>query len=277
MPETTEPVMPVLQPAVERRTARFFDVEVRDAGEGTGGNYMTLTGYAAVFDTASLPLYDWMYGEFIERIAPGAFTSALASGRNVHLAYSHDMSSAMASTESGTLSLFQDEKGLRVVAQLDPNDVDVQRVAPKMKRGIVNEMSFAFTVARDQWIVEEMADGTQRVERVLLEIDELFEASIVPQGAYPATEAGIRAREARSRIEAAQTAGLIPGEEIAEADVAAAVTEDEDVGSRRDAEVQASGDEPVAPDDQPVGEVEEETNSRELERIRIRRVLAGLD
>jgi HK97 family phage prohead protease len=210
METRNQPVTPVLQPAVEHRTARLFDVEVRDAGEATGGNYMTLTGYASVFDSASLPLYDWMYGEFTERIAPGAFDNALASGRNVHLAYSHDMASAMASTESKTLSLYADEKGLRVVAQLDPTDVDVQRVAPKMKAGIVREMSFAFTVERDQWIVEELADGTTRVQRDILEIGELFEVSVVPQGAYPATEAGVRSKEARSLIEAASASGRLP-------------------------------------------------------------------
>lgn len=199
--------MTQLQHAVERRSARFFDVKLRASGE-PGNDSLTLTGYAAVFDEQSLPLYDWWYGEFVERIAPGAFTAALARGRNVHLVYSHDMSSAMASRDSNTLELYQDDRGLKVVAQLDPNDVDVQRLAPKMSRGIVNEMSFAFTVARDQWIVEELADGTERVERVILEVDELFEASVVPQGAYPQTEAGMR--EMRSRIVDAADRGLIP-------------------------------------------------------------------
>lgn len=196
---------------VERRVVRLFDVVLREAGEGTGGNYMTASGYASVFDVASLPLFDWWYGEYVERIAPGAFTSALARSSNVHLVYSHDMASAMASTESETLQIFQDELGLRYVAQLDPADMDVQRVAPKMQRGIVKEMSFAFTVATegDNWLVEDLADGTQRVTRTILEIDELFELSIVPQGAYPQTEAGLR--ELRSKIRHAATDGLIPG------------------------------------------------------------------
>lgn len=367
METRNQPASPVLQPAVEReRRFKFGSVEVRDAGEETGGNYMTLTGYASVFDADSLPLYDWMYGEYTERIAPGAFTQALARHQNIHLAYSHDMASAMASTESGTLQLFQDDKGLRVVAQLDPADVDVQRVAPKMKRGIVNEMSFAFTVARDQWITEELADGTERVERRILEIGDLFEASIVPQGAYPQTDAGLRAKEARSKIEAALSSGrvfragkvlsaanrqlvtaavdalqalldaadgdrakraagrlielradieslesLVEMYECGQAFIAAETAagdapdiaamqqvldtldglirteaaeptppydggdEEEMERSRRDGD-QPSGGEPVAPEAQPVGEVED-TTSRELERIRIRRVLAELD
>lgn len=216
-----QPVTPALQPAVERRTARLSNVVLRAAGQESGGDYMTLTGSAAVFDASSLPLYDWWYGEYVERIAPGAFTNVLSRNPDVHLVYVHDMASAMARTLSGTLKLRQDPEDLNVYAQLDPSDLDVQRVAPKMARGDVDQMSFAFTVERDNWLIEELADGTERVTRTILEIGELFDVSIVPQGAYPQTAAQLAS--ARSRITAAAERGLVPRHEEREGKVLSTV------------------------------------------------------
>jgi hypothetical protein len=52
---------------------------------------------------------------------------------------------------SRTLDLSQDESGLYFRSNLDPNDPDVQRIAPKMERGDLTEMSFAFSVVEDEW------------------------------------------------------------------------------------------------------------------------------
>lgn len=217
METRNQPVTPALQPAVEHRTAQLSGVVIRAAGQASGGDYMTFTGKAAVFDASSLPLYDWWYGEYVERIAPGAFTNVLSRNPDCHLVYVHDMASAMARTLSGTLKLRQDPEDLDVYAQLDPSDLDVQRVTPKMARGDVDQMSFAFTVARDNWLIEELADGTERVTRTILEIGELFDVSIVPQGAYNQTSAQLAS--ARSRITAAAERGLVPRPEAREGKV----------------------------------------------------------
>lgn len=187
--------------APEHRTFRIGGLEWRDPGE-TGGDWSTLTGHAAVFDRQSLPLYDWWYGEYNEEIAPGAFRNVLATNPDVHLVYVHDMASAMARTASKTLELTEDQSGLKVWAKLDPSDLDVQRIAPKMRRGDVDQMSFAFTVAQD-------ADGNLREEwhvagdtvtRRILEIGGLYDVSVVPQGAYPQTGVELNQRAIRSRI-----------------------------------------------------------------------------
>jgi hypothetical protein len=62
-------------------------------------------------------------------------------------------------------------------------DPDVQRLAPKMSRGDMDEMSFAFRVKRDEW----SEDDTQRT---LMEVSlHKGDVSVVNFGANPATSA----------------------------------------------------------------------------------------
>jgi HK97 family phage prohead protease len=52
----------------------------------------------------------------------------------VRLLLNHD-GLPLARTTSGTLKLREDKRGLHFEADLDPNDPDVQRIAPKVQRG----------------------------------------------------------------------------------------------------------------------------------------------
>lgn len=245
---------PVIQAAlsggIERRTVPLTGIELRDPSETGDGQY-TFIGHAAVFEQLSLPLWDWWYGEYREKIARGAFDTVLASDPDVHLVYVHDMASAMARTRSKTLELSIDVRGLRNYARLDPADPDVQRVVPKMKRGDVDQMSFAFSVAigpdgqpREEWLIE-----GDTVTRTILEIGGLYDTTICPQGAYPQTDAGVRTlamreqrqREFRGMIESAVEAGRLPDEAGA-------------FYTRRAGE-QPAGAESVAPEQDPAGVV----------------------
>jgi HK97 family phage prohead protease len=203
---------PALGAALDRgpelRSYRLSDIEFREPDQ-TGDGQFTFIGHAAVFELLSLPLYDWWFGEFREKIAPGAFTNVLARDPDVHLVYVHDMASAMARTRSKTLELSQDPRGLRAYARLDPTDPDVQRVAPKMRRGDVDQMSFAFTVARDEWLIENEGTPDEVVTRTIHEVGELYDVSIVPQGAFPQTDGSLRNREARRLIRSAVRRGAL--------------------------------------------------------------------
>jgi hypothetical protein len=188
--------MPVLtQPAGERVIRRAYPaaggLELREAQDGSGE--LTVIGHAAVFDRTSLPLYDFFYGEFRERIAPGAFRNVLDRDPDVHLVLGHNMAAApLARTRSRTLELREDPRGLRAYARIDGSRPDVLSVASAMRRGDMDQMSFAFSVERDEWLVEEGPDG-EAVTRTILEIRDLYDVSLVPQGAYPQTDASIRA------------------------------------------------------------------------------------
>jgi HK97 family phage prohead protease len=146
------------------------DFEIRE--DETGG--MLFEGYAAIFNSPSEPL------PFIEKIAPGAFRGSLKQRNDIKLLWNHDTGQVLGSTRAGTLSLIEDERGLRVKAQL-PNTTLGRDTAELIRRGDVDSMSFGFSVPRngDSW----NSDGT---ERTLNQV-RLHEVSIVAFPAYTAT------------------------------------------------------------------------------------------
>jgi HK97 family phage prohead protease len=180
------------------------DLEIRASASGDGSIHFV--GHAAVFDRLSQDL-----GGFKERVQRGAFSKVLDSDPDVHLVIGHDMTKVLARTRSKTLELREDPKGLRVWANLDPEDPDVKSLVPKMKRGDIDQMSFGFFIEEDDWDLE---DGTP--VRTIRSVWPLFEVSVVAQGAYPQTDAGLR-----SVLDAAIESGRIPLLERANSEVVA--------------------------------------------------------
>jgi uncharacterized protein len=158
---------------------RSFTGELRQEGDGN-----TFVGYAAVFNSPSEPL------PFIERIAPGAFSKTLRNRkRDIRLYVNHDSNMVLASRNSGTLVLTEDDRGLRVEATL-PDTTAGRDIRELMRTGVVDKMSFGFQVDRrgDRW----SDDG---MERVLTSV-RLFEVSIVTGfPAYESTVAAVRSLE----------------------------------------------------------------------------------
>ena len=158
---------------------RSVTAELRELGDGS-----TFVGYAARFDQPSEPL------PFIERIAPGAFSRSLRNRkRDVRLFVNHDSSQVLASKRSGTLRLEEDEYGLRVEADL-PDTTAARDLKELIRRGVVDSMSFGFTVPRggDRW----SDDGSTRELREVV----LHEVSVVTGfPAYPSTSAAVRSLE----------------------------------------------------------------------------------
>lgn len=194
-------MMPPAEPELRRALiAPLADVEIRESGSGDGS--LHLQGHAAVFDRMSHDL-----GGFRERIARGAFADVLDADPDVHLVHGHDMTSAMASTRAKTLELREDPAGLRVWAKLDPDDPDVRRLVPKMRRGDVRQMSFAFSMAGgdDRWEIENADTADERVVRTIVRVGGLHDVSVVAQGAYPQTDASLR-----GLLEAAIESGRLP-------------------------------------------------------------------
>jgi hypothetical protein len=140
------------------------------------GDEMTLTGYAALFNSRSENL-----GGFTEVIAPGAFKRSLNSRNDIKLLWNHDTSAVLGSTRAGTLKLVEDERGLRVEASL-PNTTHGRDARELVKRGDVTGFSFGFTIpgrGGDEW----NAEGTERT----LKSVRLHEVSLTPFPAYTAT------------------------------------------------------------------------------------------
>jgi HK97 family phage prohead protease len=149
------------------------------------GDSLSLTGYASVFDHGYDVYGGPSRGGWTEIVDRGAFKKTLAEKPDLHLLINHE-GMPLARTKSGTLALSTDSTGLKVKAQLDRADPDVQRLETKMKRGDMDEMSFAFRVMRQEWSNDEE-------ERRLLELSlDKGDVSVVNFGANPATSAKVR-------------------------------------------------------------------------------------
>ena len=157
--------------ADERRVA-YTTLEMR---EDVAGN--RLVGYAAVFDSPSEPM------PFTEYVKRGAFQKTIKDGADVRLLIDHE-GVPLARTRSGTLMLEEDERGLKVMADLDPLNPDAARVISAMRRGDMTQMSFAFRTIKDSW-------SADRSVRELREV-QLFDVSVVTFPAYEATVAELR-------------------------------------------------------------------------------------
>jgi hypothetical protein len=165
--------------ALSKIETRVFtnEFEVREDGEG-----MTLTGYAARFNEPSEPL------PFIERIKPGAFKRSINSRNDIKLLWNHNTDMVLGSTRAGTLTLKEDEVGLRVIASL-PDTTYGRDAKVSIQRGDVTGFSFGFTVPAggDSW----SADGSERT----LKSVRLMEVSTgVAFPAYPSTNGTAQVR-----------------------------------------------------------------------------------
>lgn len=192
------PTMPATVPELRHAVAPIHGLEVR-AGQDTGDGSITIKGHAAVFDQETI-LYDVGWWRMREKIEPGAFGEVLSRNPLVHLVHQHDMRTAMAATDVegiGGLELSEDDQGLYFFARTDPEDRDVAALEVKMRRRVVRQASFAFTVARAKYEVEIDDQGNEDELRTIQEIGELYDVSVVAQGAYPQADSEL-ARQMRA-------------------------------------------------------------------------------
>lgn len=166
--------------------------EVR-AGHGPGGAAtVVLAGYASTFDEYEMyggPPWGW-----IEKIDPGAFDETLAEDPDVVFLVNHE-GLPLSRTKSETLMLSVDATGLAMEAHLLAADPDVQSLVPKIERGDVDEMSFAFRVTSQLW--HQHPDWPEDVDmppaRTVMSVNiNRGDVSVVTFGANDATEIGFR-------------------------------------------------------------------------------------
>ena len=177
--------------APDRLELRGARVELRGADDPATG--LRLEGYAALFDVPSQPLHaehddrNESYGmEFTEVIRRGAFTRALASSQDVRFLWNHEAESPLGRTASGTLTLREDETGLYFSCLL-PDTTLGRDVVELVRRGDVNQASFAFRAVADRW----SGSGATGYVRELLDCD-LFDVSAVTYPAYQQTSVAVR-------------------------------------------------------------------------------------
>lgn len=165
--------------SMTKEVRSFLPVEMRAAEDGT----VKVSGYAAVFDQET-NIGDY----FIEVIERGAFSEAIGRDDVVFLINHEGL--PLARTRSGTLQLSEDDRGLKMEAMLDMSDPDVMSIVPKMKRGDLDKMSFAFYPEVQVW------DESGEIPKRYIQKVRLADVSIVTTPAYDGTEIGLRSLEA---------------------------------------------------------------------------------
>ena len=134
---------------------------------------MIIEGYAAVFERET------DLGWCKEILDKQAFSNC--DMQDCVLKYNHnDNCLILARTRNKSLQLIVDDKGLKIRAELidTTNNRDIYKM---IKAGLLDKMSFAFTVRRQEWNYD---TDTRRI----LEIDKLFDVSVVDIPAYDDTE-----------------------------------------------------------------------------------------
>lgn len=156
------------------------------------GDEFALVGYAATFNSLSKNL-----GGFREKIAPGAFSRSVNQGADVKALFNHAPDNILGRTKSGTLQLTQDDKGLHFRCDLNKESQAHRDLYAAVKRGDIDECSFAFTVPKggDSWMdATDPETGAACAMRTLSDVD-LVDVSVVTYPAYNDTSASARSHQ----------------------------------------------------------------------------------
>lgn len=169
-----------------------FKPSLRAASEGN--TQRVIDGYASVFNQRSKLIFEW--GDlFFEVIEPGAFDDVLRSETlNCIATVNHRRDLMLGRTKNNSLRLLVDEKGLRY--EIDVPDTQLGKdTLYQVERGDFYESSFIFIVQQANIRWDKTPEGVPI--RYISKIDELYDVSIVTDGAYANTD--IKARSAEFR------------------------------------------------------------------------------
>jgi HK97 family phage prohead protease len=147
---------------------------------------MILEGYALVFNNETL-IGDEEYG-FLEEIDSRALSETKM--KDVPMKYNHmDSFLIIARTKNQSLSLTVDSIGLKVRAELLDTNTN-QDIYKMVRSGLLDKMSFAFTVDEQVWNREGRIP-----KRTITKIERLYDVSVVDTPAYDATSIYARSLE----------------------------------------------------------------------------------
>jgi HK97 family phage prohead protease len=182
--------IPSSLPNIERRFTTGA-VELR-----TGqGDKRIVRGYAAMFGKRSSNLG---YGtfEFYEIIERGAFDDVLKD--DVRCLFNHDANLILARSKNGdgTLKFGSDDTGLWYECEPDVEQTYSRDLLVALKRGDVDQSSFAFSLTQEGQKWEETREGEKTVVlRTIKKVSRLYDVSPVTYPAYPDATVALRSLE----------------------------------------------------------------------------------
>lgn len=201
---------------------RIKDCQLQAEDNGS----LKVGGYINVTERESEMLYNKRSGKWFKEIMKkGVFKRAIErAGQNIPLLFEHDWNKQLASVEEGSLTLREDNIGLRFDAVINDESVYQQ-----VRAGVINSCSFGFRA-----LAEEVESINSKLERRFVSAIELMEVSLVKNPAYVGSLCETRSYE--EELQEAEVKGDIPEEERASNQEAE--TEEEKVNDVKDQETE---------------------------------------
>lgn len=136
---------------------------------------LKIGGYINVTERESEMLYSKKRSRwFKETMKKGVFERAIQNGRDIPLLLEHDWDKKLATTSNNSLSLREDNIGLRFDAVIED-----EKTYDQVKAGIINSCSFGFKA-----LEEEIQTVNNKFEKRFVNEIELLEVSLVKNPAY---------------------------------------------------------------------------------------------
>jgi HK97 family phage prohead protease len=149
-----------------------------------------ILGHAAMFNKTTM-----IGRSFYEVIMPGAFSKTIQEA-DVRCLWNHDLNYVLGRTKSGTLRLSEDAQGLLIEDDAPTTQLISDLVLEPIRRGDVDQMSFAFYAVRTEWVDQE----NDLPIRKLFEV-KLYDVSPVTFPAYQETDVAVRSALAEAGID----------------------------------------------------------------------------
>ena len=162
-----------------KENREYRSMELRTA-EQTEEKKFIVDGYATTFDS---PYELYRGGKYIvmEQVDRHAFDEAYTE--DTIFQYDHS-GMVYARTRNNTLKLETNDHGLKVTADLSSTEAS-RGVWDAIDKGLIDRMSFAFTVSNDAYEEEEQENGDIIITRTIKKIGRLYDVSAV---SFPANE-----------------------------------------------------------------------------------------
>lgn len=173
--------MPKKTDTREYRSAPLFATRA----EGEEGEQYAIRGYASTFSDV-YPVWDWEYGEIMERIDPHAFDEADLT--DVVLQVDHE-GRVFARTRNKNIVLAADEHGLLVLGDLS-HTTQQRELWEDIDNGNYDRMSFGFTIAEGGRVYDR-ATNTQTITKIA----KVYDVSVVSFPANEGTEISARSHD----------------------------------------------------------------------------------
>lgn len=163
-----------------------MEIRIKDVIISASEKDLKIGGYINVTERESEILYNKRSGKwFKESMRKGVFEDAIKKSSNIPLLYEHNWNKKLAETRNSTLTLIEDNIGLKFEAVIEDRTTYKQ-----VQNGEINACSFGFKTIQD-----EFSPINDRLEKRTVNAIELLEVSLVKNPAYVGSLAEVRAYE----------------------------------------------------------------------------------